>query len=197
MSHWSGTGRSFRGREGRSRRRAVVPTSACIDLPIRNTQVYRCAAVATRATLARMTLRLPTLFTATAVLICSLLTVARPVDAAIITLQFDGTVDVSHGVVFGEDGDAVPFTFSLTYDTSLGSNTAFHAAGSTLEGWTLAHDFFGYSRAGIADMSFAFEPPNSRFHSEWLSTAGGVPAGRSSSGSSVRPICGRAPSMGK
>jgi hypothetical protein len=44
------------------------------------------------------------------VLFCSLVTVARPVDAAIITLQFDGMADVARGTPFGATGDDVPFS---------------------------------------------------------------------------------------
>jgi hypothetical protein len=46
---------------------------------------------------------------------------------------------------------AIPFSYSITYDTSLGAMTAFSAAGTST-----VHDFYGYSRAGIVASSLTF-----------------------------------------
>lgn len=73
---------------------------------------------------------------------------AAPARAAIFTLEFSGTFDTNGETMFALSGSAVPFFFSLTYDTSLDTNTTFGAAGSTFNGRTLLDDFYGYSRSG-------------------------------------------------
>ncbi len=99
-----------------------------------------------------MKLRLATSLTAAAVLMLSLATTVRQADAAIITMDFTGTVGIhSGGVVLGQTGTDIPFSYSLTYDTSLGSMTAFSAAGTST-----VHDFYGYSRAGIVASTLTF-----------------------------------------
>lgn len=99
-----------------------------------------------------MKLRLSTSLTAAAVLMLSLAMPARPADAAVITMNFTGTVDIPGGaVVLGQTGSDIPFNYSITYDTSLGSQTAFSAAGTST-----VHDFYGYSRAGIVASNVTF-----------------------------------------
>jgi hypothetical protein len=99
-----------------------------------------------------MKFRLATSLTATAVLMLSLATTAQPAGAAVITMDFTGTVGTRDGeFVLGLTGSAIPFTYSLTYDTSLGALTAFSAAGTST-----VHDFYGYSRAGIVASSLTF-----------------------------------------
>jgi hypothetical protein len=98
-----------------------------------------------------MRIRLATSLTAAAVLMLSLATTARPADAAVITFEFTGTYDTLSKEVFGENGAAVPYSYSFTYDTSLGAQTAFIAAGSDV-----AHDFYGYSAAGIVASNLTF-----------------------------------------
>lgn len=98
-----------------------------------------------------MKLRLATSITALAVLTCSLFTAAGSAHASIITMQLTGTVEqMFDGPVFGQAGSAIPFAFSLTYDTSKGSQTAFVDSDSGGE------DFYGYSAAGITASSLTF-----------------------------------------
>jgi hypothetical protein len=99
-----------------------------------------------------MKFRLATSFTAAAVLMLSLATTAQPAAAAVITMDFTGTVNIRDGeFVFGQTGSAVPISYSLTYDTSLGAQTAFSPAGTLT-----VHDFYGYSKAGIVASSLTF-----------------------------------------
>jgi hypothetical protein len=99
-----------------------------------------------------MKFRLATSLTATAVLMLSLATTAQPAGAAVITMDFTGTVGTRDGeLVLGQTGSAIPFSYSITYDTSLGALTAFSAAGTST-----VHDFYGYSRAGIVASSLTF-----------------------------------------
>jgi hypothetical protein len=96
-----------------------------------------------------MKIRLATSLTALAVLTSSLFTAAGSADASIITWQFTGTVSQIHdsAPVFGQTGSSIPFDFSLTYDTSKGSQMAFYAG---------AEDLYGYSAAGITAYSLTF-----------------------------------------
>jgi hypothetical protein len=96
-----------------------------------------------------MKIRLATSLTALAVLTFSLFTAAGSADASIITFQFTGTVRPIHNSapVFGETAEWIPFDFSLTYDTSKGSQMAFYAG---------AEDYYGYSAAGITASSLTF-----------------------------------------
>ena len=99
-----------------------------------------------------MKLRLaPSTITALAVLTLSLFTAAGSADASIITMQFTGTVAEHFSVpVFGQTGTSIPFDFSLTYDTSKGSQLAFVDADPGEEA------FYGYSAAGITAASLTF-----------------------------------------
>jgi hypothetical protein len=86
-----------------------------------------------------------------------LLAPASPARAAILTLEFTGTYDTGNETLFGLSGPAVPFAFSLTYDTSLDTNTVFCAAGTTTaHGNTLLEDFYGYSKSGIIASTLTF-----------------------------------------
>jgi hypothetical protein len=106
-----------------------------------------------------MTFRISPRFTALAVLLLSLFTAARAVDASIITVEFTGTVSTVVGTVFGQSGTGLPFNVSFTYDTALGSQVA-HLAGSewsTQEpGSTLATDIYGWSAAGLTSANVTF-----------------------------------------
>ena len=98
-----------------------------------------------------MKLRLTTSITALAVLTVSLFTAASSADAAIITMQLTGTVNqIGDEPVFGQGGSSIPFDFSLTYDTSKGSQVAF------VDGDPGEEDFYGYSAAGITAYSLTF-----------------------------------------
>jgi hypothetical protein len=81
---------------------------------------------------------------------------ARSAHAAIIALHFSGTYDTGGHTILGEEGAAVPFHYAITYDTSLDTDTQFHAAGSVLDGLTLLDDFYGYSASGIIASDIRF-----------------------------------------
>jgi hypothetical protein len=80
----------------------------------------------------------------------------QPAEAAVITLQFSGTYDTHGSVLFGLSGDAVPFNYTITYDTALDTDTQFIASGTVLAVETAAHDFYGYSASGIVASSLTF-----------------------------------------
>jgi hypothetical protein len=98
-----------------------------------------------------MQIRLATSLTAAAVLMCSLATTARPAAAAVITFEFTGTSNTFGREVFGENGELVPYSYSLIYETSLAAQTDFIPAGSGVR-----HDFYGYSAAGIVACNLTF-----------------------------------------
>lgn len=80
-----------------------------------------------------------------------------PMQAAIITLNFDGTYDTLSSTVFGQSGTAVPYHYSLTYDTSLNTNTNVLPVGASVGGpEVLASPLYGYSASGIVASSLTF-----------------------------------------
>ncbi len=104
-----------------------------------------------------MKTRYDTSFTALVVVTLSCFAAARPAGATTITMQLAGTYDVTGDAVFGESGPAVPFSYSLTYDTGLGAQTAFLPAGtSDGSGGILQQDLYGYSAGGIVASSLTF-----------------------------------------
>ena len=86
-----------------------------------------------------------------------------PARAAIVTLTFSGTYDnltfmgVSTFAGWPTSGlTSIPFSYSLTYDTSLNDPTAsVVTAGSTLANGsgTAAHDMYGYMSAGLLSLN--------------------------------------------
>lgn len=96
------------------------------------------------------------LLTAVAVLTLMSLVPARATEAGIITLDFTGTYDTGSQTVFGEKGSAVPFSYSITYDTSLSGAGNFLLAGSSVGGAVTAEDIYGYSKDGIIALSATF-----------------------------------------
>jgi hypothetical protein len=100
-----------------------------------------------------MKLRLASSITALAVLTVSLFTAASSADASIITMQLTGTItNTEYGPVFGQGPSPIPFDFSLTYDTTKGSQVAF-VGGDPHE-----QSFYGYSGAGITAVSMTLGP---------------------------------------
>ena len=67
------------------------------------------------------------------------------VQASIVDLTFSGNYE---GAV------SLPFSYSMTYDTSLDTNTEFFATGVNLGGETTTHEWHGYSASGITDVDF-------------------------------------------
>lgn len=80
---------------------------------------------------------------------------AHKVEAVLVTLEIAGTVVTSSSGAFGENG-AVPYLFSITYDTSLDMNSEFYATGATLGTNTTTHEWHGYSKDGITATSLTF-----------------------------------------
>ena len=86
-----------------------------------------------------------------------------PARAAIVTLTFTGTYDnlifmgVSTFAGWPTSGlTSIPFSYSLTYDTSLNDpNASVVTAGSTLANGTdtAAHDMYGYMSAGLLSLN--------------------------------------------
>jgi hypothetical protein len=95
-------------------------------------------------------------FAALTLLSAVLLAPTRSAEAAVITLQFSGTYDTFGQTVFGLSGNAVPFSYSLAYDTALDANTQFFAAGALIGGEIAGHDFYGYSASGTIATSLTF-----------------------------------------
>jgi hypothetical protein len=77
-------------------------------------------------------------------------------QAAVINLTFSGTYDTRGATVFGQSGAAVPYLYSLTYDTALDTNTIYLAAGVPVGGLTPSDDWYGYSASGVIASQFTF-----------------------------------------
>jgi len=77
-------------------------------------------------------------------------------QAAVVTLSFSGTYDTGGGTVFGLSGVAVPYTYELTYDTTLDTNALFFPTGAALGTHTTTHEWHGYSVSGITGTSLTF-----------------------------------------
>src|SRR4029453_2330622 len=74
---------------------------------------------------------------------------------AAVTLTFSGTCDTINNP-FGVTGSAVPYSFQITYDPALDTNTVFAPAGSMVDGLTLLNDWYGYSASGITALNVTF-----------------------------------------
>jgi hypothetical protein len=81
---------------------------------------------------------------------------AVSIQANVVQLSFSGTYDTHGGTIFGLSGPAVPFSYELTYDTSLDTNPLFFPIGASLGGDTTAHPWYGYSASGITATSLTF-----------------------------------------
>jgi hypothetical protein len=77
-------------------------------------------------------------------------------NSGIVILSFDGTYDTAESSVFGQTGAAVPYSFQITYDTSLDTNTEFFGTGVPLGTDTTTHEWYGYSASGIIATSLTF-----------------------------------------
>ena len=86
-----------------------------------------------------------------------------PAKAAVVTLTFTGTYDnltfmgVSNFAGWPTSSlTSIPFSYSLTYDTSLNDpNASRVTAGSVVgpNGWVASHDMYGYSSAGLLSVN--------------------------------------------
>jgi hypothetical protein len=77
-------------------------------------------------------------------------------QANVVQLSFSGTYDTLGNTVFGLSGSAVPFSYQLTYDTSLNTSPYVYLAGSLLEGYTTTDAWYGYSASGIRAATLTF-----------------------------------------
>ena len=78
------------------------------------------------------------------------------VQADVISLEFSGTYDTNGQTVFGLSGSAVPFDYTMTYDTSLNTNSLIIPAGAIIDGSTFGDSFYGYSASGITALNLTF-----------------------------------------
>ena len=78
------------------------------------------------------------------------------VQADVISLAFSGTYDTFGQTVFGLSGSAVPFDYTMTYDTSLNTSSLIIPAGAIIDGYTYADSFYGYSVSGITALNLTF-----------------------------------------
>lgn len=83
---------------------------------------------------------------------------AGSAQAAVVNLTFTGTYEIDPmSTVFGyAGGSAVPYSYQITYDTALDTNSIFFAAGSSVGNYTASNDFYGYSASGITDSTLVF-----------------------------------------
>jgi MYXO-CTERM domain-containing protein len=77
-------------------------------------------------------------------------------QAAPVTLTFSGTYDTFDTTVFGLSGHAVPFSYHITYDPALNTNSCVFHTGQTIDGSTALNDFYGYSASGITALDMTF-----------------------------------------
>src|SRR5687768_8010561 len=75
---------------------------------------------------------------------------------ATVTLTFSGTYQTASGSPFGVAGPTAPFSFQLTYDPALDTNTEFFPTGAALDSLTTVHEWHGYSESGITATNFTF-----------------------------------------
>ena len=53
-------------------------------------------------------------------------------------------------------GNAVPYSFQITYDTSLDTSAEYFATGDSLAGLTTTHEWYGYSLSGVTATTLTF-----------------------------------------
>jgi len=85
----------------------------------------------------------------------ALIFTSRTAQATVVNLEFSGTYS-AYFPVFGLSGPNVPFSYELTYDTALNTNTDYFPTGTSLGGFTAANPFYGYSVSGITASSLTF-----------------------------------------
>ena len=73
------------------------------------------------------------------------------VQASIVNLTFSGTYKI-----IDSDEEVGAFSYSMTYDTSLDTNTEFFATGANIAGFTATHEMHAHSASGITALDFQF-----------------------------------------
>lgn len=82
--------------------------------------------------------------------------ICNTASASIIDLSFSGSYNIMGGSVFGESGAAVPFSYTIRYDTDLDTDANFVATGQLMGGNITTHDWYGYSASGIVSSDITF-----------------------------------------
>lgn len=80
---------------------------------------------------------------------------ANTASAALIDLTFSGTYNTNGDAAFGLTGTAVPYLYTITYDTSF-THTEFFDTGDSIGPFIAHHQFFGYSTLGIVSFDVSF-----------------------------------------
>ncbi|MCC6416289.1 MAG: PEP-CTERM sorting domain-containing protein [Opitutaceae bacterium] len=91
--------------------------------------------------------------------ILGVLLLAGVAPAQVVSLRFTGTVNTNGQTIFGQTGSAVPYDFSISYDTSVDSALVYTVLeGSTWTGSsdTAGHNWYGYSAAGLSSVNLNF-----------------------------------------
>jgi PEP-CTERM motif len=136
--------------------------------------------------------RLTRTFTTLAALtFCSVMASARPAAADIIKIDVTGNYTRlflgSGSTVYGvTQAPPIPFDYSITYDTGLGS-VIFAPAGTIDGGSPTQHDLYGYSAAGIIAMDVTFG--NETFTASQMNPRG-VPGGGTAAFLTDAPLTG-------
>lgn len=76
-------------------------------------------------------------------------------------LTFSGTYTMStvfppSDSLFGVSPLPAPFTYTITYDTALDTNTYYFPIGSTIDGKNVLQPFYGYSASGVLGANLTF-----------------------------------------
>ncbi len=94
--------------------------------------------------------------TATIILILSVF-IVTPAHSTFIDLTFSGHYNTFGEVVAGQSGTNIPYSYRISYETSLNTNTFKFNAGSSLGGGNTAKNaFYGYSASGIIATNLSF-----------------------------------------
>jgi hypothetical protein len=81
---------------------------------------------------------------------------AGALNAAVVVLNFNGAYDTQGATILGQNGSSVPFSYQITYDTSLDTDTDFIASGTNSGGNVTTHDWYAYSKSGITATNLTF-----------------------------------------
>ena len=96
-----------------------------------------------------------------ATILAAFLAAIANVGAVPYELTFTGTYTMSTvfpptDSLFGVSPLPAPFTYTITYDTALDTNTYYFPVGSTIDGKNVLEPFYGYSGTGVLSTSLTF-----------------------------------------